>query len=95
MAIRLTKRTSPKYEYASPVVCRDINFDGKQEIIFTSFFDSTQGYGNVRGYLYVLNCESKLIHKIELPDSKEPGAHPNGAMAEPLVQDIDGDWLMK
>ncbi len=87
----LTKRTSPKYEYASPVVCRDINFDGKQEIIFTSFFDSTQGYGNVRGYLYVLNCEGKLIHKIELPDSKEPGAHPNGAMAEPLVQDIDGD----
>ena len=35
----LTKRSNPKYEYASPVTCHDLDFDGKQEIIFTSFYD--------------------------------------------------------
>ncbi len=87
----LTKRTSPMYEYASPVVCEDIDFDGKKEIIFTSFYDSEQGYGNVRGYLYILNYEGKLISKTQLPDSKEAGQKPNGGMAEPVVKDIDGD----
>ncbi len=87
----LTKRTSPRFEYASPVVCRDIDFDGKQEVIFTSFFDYTQGYGNIRGYLYILNYEGKLMHKIELPDTKEPGHYPNGSMAAPVVEDIDSD----
>lgn len=87
----LTKRTSPKFEYASPVVCVDLDFDGKKEIIFTSFFDYTQNYGNIRGYLYILNYEGKLLNKVELPDSKEPGMHANGAMAEPTAADIDGD----
>ena len=87
----LTKRTSPKFEYASPVVCKDLNGDGKQEVIFTSFFDSTQNYGNIRGFLYILNYEGKVMHKIELPDTKEPGMYPNGAMAAPVVDDIDGD----
>lgn len=31
------------------------------------------------------------MHKIELPDTKEPGMYPNGAMAAPVVDDIDGD----
>lgn len=87
----LTKRSNPKFEYASPVVCQDINFDGKKEIIFTSFYDDTQGYGNIRGNLYILNYEGKTIYKSELPDSKEPGMHPNGSKAAPVVQDIDGD----
>lgn len=87
----LTKRTSPEYEYASPVVCEDIDFDGKKEVIFTSFFDTNQNYGNVRGYLYILNYEGKLISKTMLPDSKEAGRLPNGGMASPAVADIDSD----
>ncbi|MDD6309397.1 MAG: hypothetical protein PUB07_08660, partial [Clostridia bacterium] len=87
----LTKRTDPQYEYASPVVCEDVNFDGKKEVIFTSFFDANQGYGNIRGYLYILSFDGKLLHKVQLPDAKESGMHPNGGMAEPVVRDIDGD----
>ncbi len=87
----LTKRTSPMYEYASPVVCRDLDGDGKQEVIFTSFFDDTMGYGNIRAYLYILNYEGRLLHKVQLPDTKEPGMYANGGMAEPAVSDIDGD----
>lgn len=87
----LTKRSSPRYEYASPAVCADIDFDGKKEVIFTSFFDEKMGYGNIKGYLYVLNYEGKLISKVELPDTKEAGMYPNGAMSEPVVCEIDGD----
>jgi len=87
----LTKRTSPKFEYASPVECKDINSDGKQEIIFSSFYDPTQGYGSIRGSLYVLNYEGRVIHKIPFPDTKEPGMYANGSMAAPVVDDIDGD----
>ena len=87
----LTKRTSPKYEYASPVTCCDLDFDGKCEIIFSSFYDDTQGYGNIKGSLYILNYEGKLISKTEFPDAKEPGQKPNGSMSAPVVCDIDGD----
>ena len=49
------------------------------------------GYGSVRGNLYILNYEGKLMHKLELPDSKEPGLKANGGMAAPVVSDVDGD----
>ena len=87
----LTKRTSPKFEYASPVVCEDINFDGKKEVIFTSFYDDYQGYGIVRGNLYILDYKGRLLSKTKLPDSKEAGMHSNGSMAAPVVMDIDKD----
>ncbi len=89
----LTKRTSPMYEYASPVVCRDLDGDGKQEVIFTSFYDDTMGYGVVRGHLYILNYEGRLLHKVQLPDTKEPGMYANGGRAEPAVADVDGDGM--
>ncbi len=87
----LTKRTSPMFEYASPVVCVDLDFDGRKEVVFTSFYDSYQGYGIVRGNLYILNYEGKILHKVSLPDSKEPGHYANGSMVQPKVCDIDGD----
>ncbi len=89
----LTKRTSPMYEYASPVVCRDLDGDGKQEVVFTSFYDDTQGYGVVRGSLYILNYEGRLLHRVQLPDSKEPGMYANGGKAAPTVADVDGDGM--
>ena len=87
----LTRRTSPKYEYASPVVCKDINGDGKKEVIFTSFFDDTMDYDVENAYLYILNYEGRLLHKVQLPDSKEKGVFSNGSMAMPVVDDVDND----
>ncbi len=87
----LTKRTSPMYEYASPAVCCDLDGDGKQEVIFTSFYDESVGYGIVRGSLYILNYEGKLISKTQLPDTKEAGKYANGSKAAPAIGDIDGD----
>lgn len=87
----LTKRTSPQYEYASPVACADIDFDGKMEVIFASTFDKTQNLTEVtNGYLYILNYEGKLLSKTELPPAKEAVSH-NGVTAAPVVADIDGD----
>ncbi len=87
----LTKRTSPLYEYASPVACADIDFDGKKEVIFASTFDKTQNLSKItKGYLYILNYEGKLLSKTELPAAKEPNVH-NGVTAAPVVADIDGD----
>ncbi len=88
----LTKRTSALYEYASPVVCRDLDGDGKYEVIFTSFYDEQQSFPScVDGSLYIVNYEGKLLSKTPLPPAKEVGSFHNGAMGEPLVADIDGD----
>ncbi|MGM9550832.1 MAG: FG-GAP repeat domain-containing protein [Clostridia bacterium] len=87
----LTKRTSPMFEYASPVVCVDLDYDGKKEVIFTSFYDEYQNYAPMNGSLYILNYEGKLISKVTLPDSKEGKVHSNGGKASPVVKDIDGD----
>ncbi len=87
----LTKRSSPKFEYASPVVCVDIDGDGKKEIIFTSFYDSTQDYGDVSGNLYIVDYMGKVIVKEALPEGKEKGKYSNGGKAAPVVRDIDGD----
>lgn len=87
----LTKRTSPMFEYASPVVCEDLDSDGRKEIIFTSFYDSFQPYNIVRGNLYILNYEGRLLYQVQLPDSKEPGRKSNGSSAAPVLYDVDGD----
>lgn len=87
----LTKRTSPRYEYASPIVCKDLDNDGKNEVIFTSFYDSTQNYGCITGSLYILNYEGKLVSKTSLPPAKEAYNFDDGSMAAPTVDDIDGD----
>ena len=87
----LTKRTSPQFEYASPVVCSDLDFDGKKEIVFCSYFDTEQGYGITRGSLYILNYEGRLLYKTPLPDSTEKGQKSNGSMAKPVICVIDSD----
>lgn len=87
----LTRRTSPRFEYSSPVVCVDIDYDGKKEVIFTSFYDEYQSYPVMNGNLYILNYEGKLLSKTELPGSKEVNMYLNGSKAAPVVKDIDGD----
>ena len=87
----LTRRTSPKYEYASAPVCVDLDFDGTKEVVFTSWYDKMQSFETVmNGSLYILNCYGNVISKTELPASTE-GVYNNGAMASPTVADIDGD----
>ncbi len=87
----LTKRTSPLYEYASPVTCVDIDFDGKKEVIFASTYDKTQTLpGVTRGNLYILNYEGRLLSKTPLPAATEAVNH-NGVTSAPVVADIDGD----
>lgn len=88
----LTKRTNPLFEYATAPICKDIDFDGKQEVIFASFYDEFQQLpGLVQGNLYILNYEGKLISKTPLPPAKEAANKNNGAMAAPVVEDIDAD----
>jgi len=87
----LTKRSDPEFEYASPVVCYDFNRDGKKEIVFTSYYDSTTNYGIKNGSLYILSHEGRPLSVTTLPGSKEAGRYSNGAMAAPVVCDIDGD----
>ncbi len=88
----LTKRSSPLFEYASPIVCRDLDGDGKQEVIFASWYDENQKLpGIVQGSLYILNYEGKLISKTPLPPAKEAKNLNNGSLACPVVEDIDND----
>lgn len=88
----LTRRTSPLFEYASPPVCVDIDFDGKQEIIFASSYDETQPLPSVmQASLYILNYEGRLISKTPLPPAKEAQNKHNGVKSAPQVKDIDGD----
>jgi hypothetical protein len=90
----LTKRTSPLPEYASGVVCKDLDGDGKQEVVFGTYYDpsisSTKGHD---GCLMILNYEGKLIERIPLPKAKEAPFKDNGCMAIPVIEDIDGDGL--
>lgn len=88
----LTKRTNPLFEYASPIVCRDLNGDGKKEVIFASSYDENQKLpGIVHGSLYILNYDGTLNSKTPLPPAKEKDNLNNGSLACPLVEDIDKD----
>lgn len=62
----LSNWTEESY-YASPVVC-DLDFDGRKEIVFASFYDKNQSMPKImQGSLYILNYEGKLISKTPLP----------------------------
>ena len=87
----LTKRTSPAFEYATRPVCVHLDGDGSKEVIFASFYDKNQVLpSGQNGSLYILNSSGTLVHKISLPSAVEV-CYNNGAMASPLVADIDAD----
>lgn len=75
----LPKNSDTVYEYATPVVCKDINNDGELEVIFASWTDCddenvrTKGntYGDyggtgVNGALYVLSSKGELLASMDL-----------------------------
>ena len=77
------------YEYATPVVCRDLDGDGTQEVIFASWLDGKPTAG-MKGALYVLSCNGELLAKMDLHDAYNASLN-NGVMGAPVVQDIDND----
>ena len=90
----LTKRTSPLPEYASEIVCSDLDGDGKQEVIFGTYYDpSSKECAGHDGSLVILNYEGKVVTKVPLPKAKEAPAKNNGCMSAPVLADVDGDGL--
>lgn len=74
-------------EFASAPAAKDLNGDGKMEVIFTTF---TAKKGSKKGSLYVCDYLGNTLHRVELPDSLG-NPTPNGCLAAPVVEDIDGD----
>ena len=89
---RLPQNKDNVYEYATPVVCKDLDGDGTQEVIFASWLDGKDGKvpAGMKGRLYVLSSEGKELARIDLPDAYN-ASYNNGVMAAPAVVDIDGD----
>lgn len=92
------KQTNGVFETAGGVVCKDINGDGKMEVIFaTSTDDASHSRVQPRkGSVYVLDSNGNLITSAILPDgytiyeTKLP-AYTNCAWAKVCVDDTDGD----
>jgi|GEM_PF-1340110 len=91
-------QTSGVAETANPVVCVDINGDGKKEVIFTT---NTRAYTkgtepSRKGGVYILNGDGTLMTYHELPDAyriyeTQKPAYTNGSFSAPAVVDIDND----
>ncbi|MDR1438600.1 MAG: VCBS repeat-containing protein [Clostridiales bacterium] len=90
----VTAPGSDMFEYASRPVAIDLNGDGKKEVIFTSWYDHTLDIKGKNASLYVVGHDGALLHKLELPPAKESVMN-NGAMAKPVLADIDGDGLQE
>lgn len=92
----LPKSTSTVFEFACPPVCKDINGDGKLEVIVASYTDNNDRTAtHVNGALYVLDSEGNLLASRDLHDGYATYSgvvnEQNGCMATPLVEDVDGD----
>ena len=82
--------------FASKPVTADLNGDGKQEIVFTSYTESSQV--ERRGKVFVLDYAGRLLAEEVLPpmwglDGDLDKYYANGSMAAPVVADVDGDGL--
>jgi hypothetical protein len=82
--------------FASKPVTADLNGDGKQEIVFTSYTESSQV--ERRGKVFVLDYAGRLLAEEVLPpmwglDGDLDKYYANGSMAAPAVADVDGDGL--
>lgn len=87
-------------ETASGVVCKDIDSDGKKEVIFATFTDTAAhnaSHGTV-GRVFVLNSTGTALAVADLPEgypvfeTKKP-AYTNTVLAKPTVDDIDNDGV--
>lgn len=83
----------PDYvRYASRPTVKDINGDGKMEVIFTTY--TPRGQTSERGKLYVLDYTGKKIAETTLPPmliKDEDVNYADGCSTSPIVEDIDSD----
>jgi len=79
------------YQFGSVPLIYDINKDGKKEIIVASW---TQKDSGQNGSVFILNYRGELLQKIGLPDSFGTDKV-NGALASPVIGDIDNDGLLE
>jgi hypothetical protein len=77
------------YRKSSPPVAIDLNGDNYKEVIFTSWPEIGSGE---TGELHILDYQGNVLHEVELPASPPSTENNwNGAMAKPVVGNIDGD----
>ena len=82
--------------FASKPVAADVNGDGRNEVVFTTYTDKNQK--SVRGCVYVLDYNGKILAKQTLPvmwGSDKDVYYANGSMAQPCVADIDKDGKLE
>ncbi len=92
---RFDIRHSRQVMYTSEILVCDLNRDGTNELIFTTYGNPNNvAPGVPHGYLMVLNNQGGLLHDIELPIQ---GANGNGkgAPAAPTLGDLDGDGTLE
>lgn len=78
-------------EYASAPTVRDLDDDGKPEVIFTTYVQKNAGKN---GRLCIADGNGQLLQQIELPAAAGDG-RPNGCMAAPVITDMDGDGKLE
>ncbi|KAL6077684.1 VCBS repeat-containing protein [Balamuthia mandrillaris] len=71
---------------ASPPVVADLDNDGLAEVIFTTWTEKGS-YQN--GSLYIVSWSGNVLHKLDLPPSKDPDEDWDGALASPTLANID------
>ncbi len=85
-------RKSEVSTFSSVPLCKDINGDGYDEVIFTTYTAYNQTA--VRGELIILDYTGRVLAKTALPKRFGDPVNEiqaNGSRAQPLVADLDGD----
>lgn len=81
--------TSKYYEFSSVPAVVDLNEDGYKEIVLTTWTSKNSGQN---GKVIIIDYQGNLLASASLPNSFN-NSQGNGALASPLVEDIDGDGL--
>lgn len=78
------------YRYGSEPVVADLDNDGLAEVIFSSW---TQKGSNAGGRLHIVDHQGNMLYELTLPPSKSTSSSItwNGALAAPLLANIDDD----
>jgi FG-GAP repeat. len=81
--------------YTSEILVGDLNQDGTNELIFTTYGNPDNlAPGQPHGYLMVLDNQGAVLHDIQLPIQGNNG-NGKGAPAAPTLGDLDGDGTLE